>query len=138
VHRDLKPENLIYESSNASSNLKIIDFGTSRKFDNDQKMTKRLGTPYYIAPEVLEQKYDNKCDIWSCGVIMYILLCGYPPFTGNNETEIMTNVKKGKVEYDAEDWEPISLEAKNLINKMLTKDPTKRIDALSALNDPWI
>mmetsp|Transcript_134163 Transcript_134163/g.199585 ORF Transcript_134163/g.199585 Transcript_134163/m.199585 type:complete len:102 (+) Transcript_134163:707-1012(+) len=101
-------------------------------------MTKRLGTPYYIAPEVLEQKYDNKCDIWSCGVIMYILLCGYPPFTGNNETEIMTNVKKGKVEYDAEDWEPISLEAKNLINKMLTKDPTKRIDALSALNDPWI
>lgn len=82
VHRDLKPENLLFDQKKQNANIKVIDFGTSRKFDPTKKLTKRLGTPYYIAPEVLKKNYDEKCDVWSCGVILYILLCGYPPFNG--------------------------------------------------------
>jgi calcium-dependent protein kinase len=95
ISRDLKPENLLFESNSLNANLKVIDFGTSRKFDNNTRMTKKLGTPYYIAPEVLSENYNEKCDIWSCGVILYILLCGYPPFTGKNEKEIFDKVLKG-------------------------------------------
>ena len=69
--------------------MKIIDFGTSRRFDKITKMRKKLGTPYYIAPEVLREEYDEKCDVWSCGIMLYILLCGYPPFTGRSEEEIL-------------------------------------------------
>ena len=84
VHRDLKPENLLLDSKEKNASLKVIDFGTSRKFGSNKKMTKLLGTPYYIAPEVLNSNYDEKCDVWSCGVILYILLCGYPPFSGKS------------------------------------------------------
>ena len=84
VHRDLKPENLLLDSKEKNASLKVIDFGTSRKFVRNIKMTKLLGTPYYIAPEVLNSNYDEKCDVWSCGVILYILLCGYPPFSGKS------------------------------------------------------
>merc|ERR1712118_521298 len=87
VHRDLKPENILYESSKADSILKVIDFGTSRSFGPDRKMAQRLGTPYYIAPEVLDKRYDEKCDVWSIGVILYILLSGIPPFNGGNDKE---------------------------------------------------
>ena len=88
-------------------------------------MTKKLGTPYYIAPEVLNERYDEKCDVWSVGVIIYILLCGYPPFTGRNENEILKSVKKGVLDFDPEDWNYISIEAKCLIQKMLEYDPKK-------------
>ena len=81
VHRDLKPENLLFDSDKPDSAIKVIDFGASKKFD-DRKMKKKLGTPFYIAPEVIDLNYDAKCDVWSCGVILYILLCGYPPFLG--------------------------------------------------------
>ncbi|CAD8210826.1 unnamed protein product [Paramecium octaurelia] len=138
VHRDLKPENILFVNDSSTSPLKIIDFGTSRKYDPSKKMTKKLGTPYYIAPEVLKQDYNEKCDIWSCGVILYILLCGYPPFTGKTEKEIMKKVGEGKFEYDADDWSQISKEAKNLINRMLHINPSFRISAKQALNDPWI
>ncbi|EGR27507.1 protein kinase domain protein [Ichthyophthirius multifiliis] len=137
-HRDLKPENLVFDSKKTDSNLKVIDFGTSRKFDSSKKMTKRLGTPYYIAPEVLNQNYDEKCDIWSCGVILYILLCGYPPFNGSNEKEIFKSVQEGNFTFDDEDWGQISQEAKSLIKKMLEKDSTKRLSAQQAYDDVWI
>lgn len=129
-------------------------------------MSKRLGTveifnfssiflikqPYYIAPEVLNQNYDEKCDLWSCGVILYILLCGYPPFGGSSENEILNKVKLGKYKFDGniififfdlfflkeDDWSGISNEAKSLISKMLTYNPKERISANEALNDPWI
>lgn len=115
VHRDLKPENLLFVSADENSKLKIIDFGTSRKFDPKKRMTKRLGTPYYIAPEVLLENYNEKCDVWSCGVILFILLCGYPPFSGRTEDDILQRVKSGKFTFDrkqspyieAEDWSHI-------------------------------
>jgi calcium-dependent protein kinase len=138
VHRDLKPENLLLDSKKPNASIKVIDFGTSRKFSSTKKMSKRLGTPYYIAPEVLDQNYDEKCDVWSCGVILYILLCGYPPFGGSTENEILNKVKSGKFKFDDDDWSGISMDAKNLIKKMLTYNAKERISALEALNDKWI
>nr|AAC13355.1 calcium-dependent protein kinase-b [Paramecium tetraurelia] len=137
VHRDLKPENILFENKKPNSNLKIIDFGTSRKMETNQNLTKRLGTPYYIAPEVLKRNYNEKCDVWSCGVILYIMLCGYPPFGGQDQ-QILQNIELGKYEFDPEDWNKISEDAKNLIKRMLTKDYQLRISAQEAYNDPWI
>ena len=85
VHRDLKPENLLLNRDAEDPKITIIDFGTSGIFDPSQKMQQKYGTPYYIAPEVLNNSYDEKCDLWSIGVILYILLCGYPPFNGAND-----------------------------------------------------
>ncbi|CAD8141190.1 unnamed protein product [Paramecium octaurelia] len=138
VHRDLKPENIIFISEDPQSQLKVIDFGTSRKFDNQKAMSKRLGTPYYIAPEVLGHSYTEKCDIWSCGVILYILLCGYPPFVGKTENQILERVKLGKFTFDPEDWDTVSKEAKEFITKLLRMDPNKRLSAKQALEDPWL
>ncbi|CAK84516.1 unnamed protein product (macronuclear) [Paramecium tetraurelia] len=138
VHRDLKPENILYEANKPQALLKIVDFGTSRVFETGYKMNQKLGTPYYIAPEVLERKYDEKCDVWSCGVILYILLCGLPPFNGEDEEEILENVKEAQLTFDGEEWNQISYEAKLLIKKMLERDPKKRISAEQAQRDPWI
>ncbi|CAD8179513.1 unnamed protein product [Paramecium pentaurelia] len=138
VHRDIKPENILYESSKPNALLKIVDFGTSRFYDPDVKMDQKLGTPYYIAPEVLERKYDEKCDIWSCGVILYILLSGTAPFNGDDDNLIMEAVKRGFYSFDTEEWRLISIEAKRLISKMLERDPKKRISAEQALQDDWI
>lgn len=111
VHRDLKPENLLLDSKNKDSILKLVDFGTSTVFDPTLKMNQKLGTPYYIAPEVLRLKYNEKCDIWSCGVIMYIILCGYPPFNAQRDEEIMRKVEKGIFTFPKDDWKDISHEA---------------------------
>ncbi len=94
--------------------------------------------PYYIAPEVLKRKYDEKCDVWSCGVILYILLSGQPPFNGEDEKEIISKVKEGKYEFDKEYFLDISKDAKNLIELMLEYDTSKRISALEAVNHIWI
>ncbi|KAF8817737.1 calcium-dependent protein kinase CDPK3, partial [Cardiosporidium cionae] len=97
VHRDIKPENLLLDRKARDSLIKIVDFGLSAFFQGGgRKMRDRLGTAYYIAPEVLRKKYDEKCDIWSCGVILYILLCGYPPFSGHSDQEILRRVEKGR------------------------------------------
>lgn len=102
-HRDLKPENVLLDSGDKST-IKLIDFGTSQVFENEEKMELVLGTAYYIAPEVLAGKYDEKCDIWSIGVILYILLSGEPPFFGNNDAEIIQKVKKGRYYYNKPIW----------------------------------
>lgn len=100
VHRDLKAENLLFENDSSDANLKLIDFGVSCEFlKAGAKMRETLGTPYYIAPEVLLQNYDEKCDVWSCGVILYIILCGYPPFNGDDDNEILDGVKKGEFSF---------------------------------------
>jgi len=107
-------------------------------FEHDKKLVDRFGTPYYIAPEVLKQEYDEKCDVWSCGVIMYVLLCGFPPFAGRNDQIILEKVSKGVFSFDRPGWKEVSEEAKELIKKMLTFDPKDRISSEEALNDPWI
>jgi len=110
--------------------LKVIDFGTARTYDFGEKFNQPLGTPYYIAPEVLAKNYNFKCDIWSCGVILYILLCGYPPFGGKTNEEIIENIKIGHPKFDkSAGWEAISPEAIDLVKKMLTVDPEMRPDA---------
>ena len=137
VHRDLKPENILMETNNVGDySIKLIDFGTAVTFSK-KKMKEITGTPYYIAPEVLKNSYNNKCDVWSCGVILYVLLCGYPPFNAPTEAEILQVVAQGTYSFDRVEWESVSENAKQLIRKMMTYDPKKRITAEEALNDPW-
>lgn len=129
VHRDIKPENILFSKNDV---LKIADFGTSKFFTNG-KMKNVHGTPYYVAPEVLESHYTEKCDVWSIGVILYILLCGYPPFNGPTNDDIMEAVCKGKYKFSHETFEYVSSEAKNVIKKMLTKNVDKRPSASEIL-----
>jgi len=137
VHRDLKPENILLEDKGSDSIIKIIDWGCAKNFNKNEKLTNKDGTPYYIAPEVLEGNYDEKCDIWSCGVILYIMLCGYPPFDGESEEEILEKVKKGSFDFPKEEWKNISKDAIDLIQKMLTFESNKRISALDCLSHNW-
>ena len=137
VHRDLKPENILLEDKGNDSIIKIIDWGCAKNFNKNEKLTNKDGTPYYIAPEVIEGNYDEKCDIWSCGVILYIMLCGYPPFDGESEEEILDKVKKGSFEFPKEEWKNISKDAIDLIEKMLTFESNKRISALECLRHNW-
>ena len=95
VHRDLKPENVLLEASKEFDQIKVIDFGTAQVFRKGEHLKETIGTPYYIAPEVLANSHNEKCDIWSAGVILYILLCGYPPFNGENDLAIVESVKLG-------------------------------------------
>ena len=96
-------------------------------------MKARLGTAYYIAPEVLKGEYDEKCDVWSCGVILYILLCGYPPFNGETDDQIFERIKTGKFSYPSPEWDNVSVHAKELIQKMLEFDSKVRISAQEAI-----
>jgi calcium-dependent protein kinase len=129
VHRDLKPENLLMNRDVKDPKITIIDFGTSDMFDSGKQMREKFGTPYYIAPEVLNNRYDEKCDLWSIGVILYILLCGYPPFNGANDDQIIKSVKEGKFRTDDEEWSCISKDAIDLVNKLLAYSPEDRINA---------
>lgn len=142
MHRDLKPENILLEfhSSNDKENfsIKLIDFGTAVMYKSKQKLSEKTGTPYYIAPEILKKKYDEKCDLWSCGVIMYILLTGEPPFNGGNDREILKSVELGIYDMNHEAFKYISDDAKQLIKKLLTYDPVKRPTAIEALETKWI
>jgi calcium-dependent protein kinase len=138
VHRDLKPENILLEQNKEFDQIKIIDFGTSLVVDEGKRLDEKLGTPYYIAPEVLAKSYTSKCDIWSCGVITYIVLSGIPPFNGASDQEIMKKVKTGKFSFSDPIWNNISDLAKDFITQLLTKDQNKRPSAEQALKHPWI
>ncbi|CAE7766487.1 CPK2 [Symbiodinium sp. CCMP2456] len=140
VHRDLKPENFILQKRDApvdKNPLKLIDFGLAEHCEPGDFMHTAFGTILYVAPEVLQQQYDRACDIWSCGVMMYCLLCGSPPFHGSSDAEIMHRVMRGKFSMRGTRWSPVSDVAKNLIEQCLNKDRQKRITAADALNHPW-
>ncbi|GMH66284.1 hypothetical protein TrST_g8833 [Triparma strigata] len=138
-HRDLKPENFLFESTDEHSVIKIIDFGLSRHEDTSPShmMKTKVGTPYYVAPEVLNKEYDKSCDMWSIGVISYILLCGYPPFYGDNDHEIFVSVKAAKFDFPSPEWNSISDKAKDFISSLLKKDPKARLTAANSLEHPW-
>lgn len=141
VHRDLKPENILFDTKDEDSPLKIIDFGLARKHYGDlgePYMKTIAGTPYYIAPEVLRKRYNRSCDLWSVGVVTYILLSGYPPFNGRNNEETHRSVLRGRYQFKTQEWDGVSLEAKSFIRRLLRMDPTKRMTAEEALNHPWI
>ena len=138
VHRDLKPENILFETNDEGSPVKIIDFGLAREHLGRTPMTNLVGTPYYIAPEVLRRKYDKSCDLWSVGVIAYILLSGYPPFNGSNNEEIHQSILKGRFSFPSREWKGTSQEARDFIRRLLVTDPSKRMTAEQALNHPWI
>ena len=140
-HRDLKPENFLLKAKGDITQLKVIDFGLSRIFEEGQHMHSRAGTPYYIAPEVLKRDYGPECDMWSAGVMLYILLCGYPPFWGDNDEEIYESVRCGEFDYDDPAWDKVSAgagSARDLIESLLTLDTEARLTAKQALDHPWI
>jgi calcium-dependent protein kinase len=139
IHRDLKPENILIEKKerNGYFRVKIIDFGTAKLFEKNKAERKVIGSSYYIAPEVLSKNYNEKCDLWSCGVIMYILLTGKPPFGGDNDAEILSKIKTGFYDLQSPPWNSISKEAKSLITSLLQKTPNNRISAEASLTHQW-
>ena len=139
IHRDIKPENIMItkREKNGCLQVKLIDFGTAKIFEKGQSENRYVGSSYYMAPEVLKRKYDEKCDLWSIGVIFYILLTGRPPFDGNDDEEILKNVEKGVYDKTSYPFPSLSSLAKDLINKLLQYDPKKRISAEEALEHQW-
>lgn len=137
THRDLKPENFLLETKAKDSPLKVIDFGLSCKFTKGKPLCTKAGTPYYVAPQVLQGSYDHKADVWSCGVLMYVLLCGYPPFYGDNDAQILAMVRKGEFDFPPEEWDEVSKDAMALIGMLLQFDPVKRPECEEALQHSW-
>ncbi|CAI9268215.1 unnamed protein product [Lactuca saligna] len=138
MHRDLKPENFLFVDNHEDSIMKSIDFGLSTFFKPGQVFTDVVGSPYYVAPEVLLKDYGQEADIWSAGVIIYVLLCGVPPFWAESENDIFEEVLNGKVDFSIDPWPKISESAKDLVKKMLVRDRKKRITAHEVLCHPWI
>lgn len=143
AHRDIKPENLLYNSKDNAGVLKLTDFGFAKETSLHNPLQTPCYTPYYVAPEVLgPEKYDKSCDMWSLGVIMYILLCGFPPFYSNTGQAISPGMKRrirmGQYEFPNPEWAEVSEEAKQLINKLLKTDPNERMTINQFMNHPWI
>lgn len=140
VHRDLKPENLLLASKAKGAAVKLADFGLAIEVQGEQQAWFGFaGTPGYLSPEVLRKDpYGKPVDIWACGVILYILLVGYPPFWDEDQHRLYAQIKAGAYDYPSPEWDTVTPEAKNLINSMLTVNPAKRITASEALKHPWI
>ena len=144
IHRDLKLENILITDIEKSIttkeklfNIKIIDFGTAKIFDRKHSQYQIVGSSYYLAPEVINHSYNEKCDMWSAGVILYMLLCGVAPFDGKDDTEIIERIKKGNFNKTNPKYQNASDEIKNLIENLLEFDANKRLSALDALHHPW-
>ncbi|XP_032634170.1 calcium/calmodulin-dependent protein kinase type II subunit gamma isoform X6 [Mauremys mutica] len=140
VHRDLKPENLLLASKCKSAAVKLADFGLAIEVQGEQQAWFGFaGTPGYLSPEVLRKDpYGKPVDIWACGVILYILLVGYPPFWDEDQHKLYQQIKAGAYDFPSPEWDTVTPEAKNLINQMLTINPAKRITADQALKHPWV
>ena len=137
MHRDLKPENILLDW-NDSKTIKIINFGTSTESKSDEEFKNHFGSIYYASPEVLNGEYDEKSDVWSIGVMLFIMLGGRPPFEGDSEKEIYKKIKKGKYYMDLNSWKDVSDEAIDLVRRLLKFDPNKRITCANALEHRWI
>ncbi|KAI4343826.1 hypothetical protein L6164_011131 [Bauhinia variegata] len=138
MHRDLKPENFLFANKKENSPLKAIDFGLSVFFKPGEKFSEIVGSPYYMAPEVLKRNYGPEVDIWSAGVILYILLCGVPPFWAETEQGVALAILRGVIDFKREPWPQISDNAKNLVRQMLEPDPSKRLTAQQVLEHSWL
>jgi calcium-dependent protein kinase len=146
VHRDIKPENFLIQNTMINKTtsaakleavIKMIDFGEAVSFDGGNPMTEHVGEPSYVAPQVVHGQYNHKCDIWSCGVICYYMLCGYPPFYGGSDDEILKMVKQGKFDFPSPEWDEKSSAAKDFISSALTLDENSRPEAEILLKHSW-
>lgn len=140
LHRDLKPENILIDNFDLETGfykIKLIDFGSAKIYTTNQNENKIVGSAYYIAPEVLAGKYNEKCDLWSCGVLLYVLLSGKIPFYGKDQSAVLKKVKKTKYDMKKSPFDKISTEAKDLISKLLEKNHHKRLSAYEALQHEW-
>nr|XP_034584401.1 uncharacterized protein LOC117847320 [Setaria viridis] len=138
IHRDLKPENFLFANKKENSPLKAIDFGLSIFFKPGEKFSEIVGSPYYMAPEVLKRNYGPEIDIWSAGVILYILLCGVPPFWAETEQGVAQAILRGNIDFKREPWPNVSDNAKDLVRQMLQPDPKLRLTAKQVLEHPWL
>ncbi|KAL9240639.1 hypothetical protein vseg_014836 [Gypsophila vaccaria] len=138
IHRDLKPENFLFADKKESAALKAIDFGLSIFFEPGQRFSEIVGSPYYMAPEVLRRNYGPEVDVWSVGVILYILLCGVPPFWAETDEGIANAIIKGTIDFEREPWPRISSQAKDLVQSMLEHNPYSRLTVDEALEHPWM
>lgn len=138
MHRDLKPENFLFVDGSEEAALKTIDFGLSVFFKPGEIFNDVVGSPYYVAPEVLKKRYGPESDVWSAGVIIYILLSGVPPFWAENENGIFEEVLKGNLDFESDPWPSISSSAKDLVRRMLVRDPKRRLTAHEVLCHPWV
>lgn len=138
MHRDLKPENFLFANKKETSPLKAIDFGLSIFFKPGETFTEIVGSPYYMAPEVLKRNYGPEIDVWSAGVILYILLCGVPPFWAETEQGVAQAIIRSVVDFKRDPWPRVSDNAKDLVKKMLDPDPKRRLTAQDVLDHPWL
>ncbi|KAG7672229.1 hypothetical protein Ndes2526B_g06781 [Nannochloris sp. 'desiccata'] len=138
MHRDIKPENFLLSSQTDDTDLVACDFGLGTFFKPGDEFSVLVGSPYYVAPEVLRRKYSNEADIWSLGVVLYILLCGLPPFWGSSDKDIFMSILKGQVDFSCDPWPSISEEAKNLVRSILTLDPSRRPTIGELISHPWL
>ena len=138
VHRDLKPENILFENKKTDSELKLIDFGLSRKYYSNEDLHSIVGSPYYVAPEVLNGNYNEKCDVWSIGVLTYTMLCGYPPFNGSKKEEIFQKIKYQNVSFEGKKWVNISEDAKNFIKSLMQKKSIDRPSSKEIFSFNWL
>lgn len=146
VHRDIKADCILIESSETVTfhgqeiklyHIRLSDFSSSRSFNKKKKLTKKIGTSYYIAPEVLKRNYNEKCDVWSCGVLLFILLCGKPPFWGGNDKEILDKVATRQPDFRDEEWEHVSPEGRRFVELLLQKQASNRPTSADALQNEW-
>ncbi|KAA8520064.1 hypothetical protein F0562_014320 [Nyssa sinensis] len=138
MHRDLKPENFLLSSKDEGAMLKATDFGLSVFIEEGKVFRDMVGSAYYVAPEVLRRRYGKEIDIWSAGVILYILLSGVPPFWAESEKGIFDAILRGEIDFESQPWPSISNSAKDLVRKMLNQDPKRRITSVQVLEHPWI
>lgn len=138
VHRGITPENMVFEGSVDNFLIKIIDFKLLTYLPEKQHLSEKVGAVFYIAPEILEEKYDFKCDIWSCGVLLYVMLCGKFPFNGKTNLEILQNIKEGNICKDSADYKSLSNEVKDFLGRLLKVRPEDRFSAEDALQHQWL